>query len=224
MTNIKLSKRLKIIAECIDRCDVMYDVGTDHAYLPCYAVAEGLAKKAYAGDNKPGPLQNAKENIQQLQLEGRVIPLLADGIGETPELIDTVVISGLGPDTALQIMNDSLGRGIKRWIIQVNKGSEQIRSFLSEHHFTILNERCVRDGYYYQIIVFSQEEHAPYSEEEILLGPVLMKNREADYIDYVQDTVRRYRILKERGSERVERPLAIFEEYLSSIHADQQEQ
>ena len=223
MTNIKLSKRLKIIAECIDRCDVMYDVGTDHAYLPCYAVAEGLAQRAYAGDNKPGPLQNAKENISQLGLEGRVIPLLADGIGVTPEPIDTVVISGLGPDTALQIMNDSLDRGIKRWIIQVNKGSEQNRSFLSDHRFTILNERCVHDGYYYQIIVFSQEEHAPYSKEEILLGPVLMRSQEEDYIDYAEDVVRRYRILKEKGSERVDRPLAIFEDYLKSIKAEQPE-
>ena len=63
----------------------MYDVGTDHAYLPCYVVAEGIAGKAYAGDNKAGPLKNAQENIRELGLQEKVIPILADGIGETDD-------------------------------------------------------------------------------------------------------------------------------------------
>ena len=215
MTSIKLSKRLRIIAECIDRCDVMYDVGTDHAYLPCYVVAEGITGKAYAGDNKAGPLKNAQENIRELGLQEKVIPILADGIGETDDPIDTVVISGLGPDTALQVMDQNLDRGIKRWVIQTNKGWDQIRAYISEHRYTILNERCVKDGYYYQIIVFSQDPHAPYSEEEILLGPVLKQRRGTVYLNFIRETCWRYRDLKEKGSEKVIRPLEIYEKYLA---------
>ena len=52
----------------------MYDVGTDHAYLPCYVVAEGIVGKAYAGDNKTGPLKNAQENIRELgEFDGQSI-------------------------------------------------------------------------------------------------------------------------------------------------------
>ena len=199
----------------------MYDVGTDHAYLPCYAVANGIAKKAYAGDNKPGPLQNARENIRELGLEGKVIPVLADGIGETEDPIDTVVISGLGPDTVLQILSQNQDRGVRQWVVQSNKGWEQIRSFISEHRYTILKERCVKDGYYYQIIVFSQEDHDPYSEEEILLGPLLSKSIEEEYVAYLRDACRLYRKLKEKGSEKVVQPLAVYEAFLKRNNIEQ---
>ncbi|MBR3227423.1 MAG: tRNA (adenine(22)-N(1))-methyltransferase TrmK, partial [Erysipelotrichaceae bacterium] len=60
-----LSERLLTISKLIDRDKVVFDVGSDHALLPCFLVREGICPKAYAADNKEGPLNRAKETIRR---------------------------------------------------------------------------------------------------------------------------------------------------------------
>ena len=38
---MELSKRLKRIAEHVDKCESVADIGTDHGYIPIYLVKEG---------------------------------------------------------------------------------------------------------------------------------------------------------------------------------------
>ena len=50
---MKLSKRLQAIADLIVKYkqgEILADIGTDHAYLPCYLVNENIIDKAYACD------------------------------------------------------------------------------------------------------------------------------------------------------------------------------
>ena len=77
-----LSRRLSKVAEFIDHNKVVYDVGSDHALLPCFLVMSGISPKAYAVDNKEGPINKAKENIKRFNLEGKVIPVLSNGIDD----------------------------------------------------------------------------------------------------------------------------------------------
>ena len=50
-----LSKRLREVAKFIDKGKVVYDVGSDHALLPCFLVQEKICDRVYACDNKQGP-------------------------------------------------------------------------------------------------------------------------------------------------------------------------
>ena len=52
---MELSKRLKRIAEHVDKCESVADIGTDHGYIPIYLVKEGRCKKAIASDINKGP-------------------------------------------------------------------------------------------------------------------------------------------------------------------------
>ena len=47
---IKLTPRLKTVADMIEKCECFLDIGTDHAYLPAYIVENGIAKRAIASD------------------------------------------------------------------------------------------------------------------------------------------------------------------------------
>ena len=79
MKNLTVDNRLKSIANLIDKCDVIADVGTDHGYLPIYIIQNDLANKVIATDVAINPLNSAKENIAKYQLEDKITTILSDG-------------------------------------------------------------------------------------------------------------------------------------------------
>ncbi|MBQ1477140.1 MAG: SAM-dependent methyltransferase [Erysipelotrichaceae bacterium] len=190
MTSVKLSKRLDRIAGLIPAGSVIFDVGSDHALLPCYLVAEGIAEKAYAGDNKEGPLSRAIESIERFGLEGRVIPVLSDGLQKAPEDADTVVIAGMGYHTAVKILEEADLKKYSRIIVQVNSDPDKIRSFLNNNKYSIIDEAVILDGsHFYEIIVFTPVFSRAYSDREIEYGPVLLKRREDSFREYLESRI-----------------------------------
>ena len=77
---MKLSNRLEAVANFVPFNSVLLDIGTDHAMLPIYLCEEGQIKKAYASDNKEGPLTIAKNNIAVYGLSNKISTLKSDGI------------------------------------------------------------------------------------------------------------------------------------------------
>ena len=66
---IHLSKRLSANASFVTPGNRLADVGTDHGYIPIALVQEGKIPSALAMDVNPGPLERAKEHIQEFHLE-----------------------------------------------------------------------------------------------------------------------------------------------------------
>ena len=60
---MKLSLRLKSIANLVDSNDVVADIGCDHAYVPIYMAKKG-ATHILATDIHENALNVAKENIK----------------------------------------------------------------------------------------------------------------------------------------------------------------
>ncbi|MDO4701391.1 MAG: class I SAM-dependent methyltransferase [Erysipelotrichaceae bacterium] len=183
-----LSKRLHAVYKLIEEGSIISDVGTDHAKLPCFVVSSGLSSKAYAIDIKEGPLLQALKTIESQTLQDKVIPILSDGISHLPSDCNAVTICGLGWLTCEDIlMNDiqSLYK-LDYVIVQLNKDYHLLRKWISDHHFTIVDEEIVYDGHYYIIIKFNTDYHESYSDLQILLGPVLMQKRTPLFIEYLE--------------------------------------
>lgn len=52
---MKLSKRLELLAYLVEKHkkgNILADIGTDHAYLPCYLIEKNIIDKAYACDGR----------------------------------------------------------------------------------------------------------------------------------------------------------------------------
>jgi len=185
-----LSNRLQTIFNIISDCDVLADIGTDHALLPIELIKEEKVKKVYAADIAIGPLENAKKNIKLNKMEDKIIPILSDGINDIPDDCDTVVVSGLGYHTCVDILQDNFERlyKFKQIVVQINKDSELLRRWISDHHFTIVDEEIVYEGLYYQVIVFNTNFSDGYSDLEINLGPILMKKNSKlfkEFLDFL---------------------------------------
>ncbi len=196
MTSVKCSKRLNAIAGLVPEGSVIFDVGSDHGLLPCLLVAEGKCPKAYAGDNKTGPLERAKENISRYGLEGKVIPVLSDGLDEAPDDADTVIIAGMGGYTVLNILKKADLNRYDRFIIQANRDVPAVRSFLKDNFYDIIDEAVVYDGFYYEIIVFTTGQKRSMSDLEARYGPVLLERREETFLRCLRS--RRAKLMKIR--------------------------
>ena len=184
---MELSRRLRAVASYVDKGAIVYDVGSDHALIPCYLVANGICEKVYAGDNKEGPLDNASANIERYGLKDKVIPVLADGLSDVAEDVDTVIVSGMGVNTAIAIFEGEELSRFKKIIVQVNKDTDQLRQYISDHHYTILDECVVLDDFFYEIVVFNTKEHPEYDKLQINYGPFNLIRDDRVFRAYLSD-------------------------------------
>src|SRR5690625_1135039 len=90
ISQIKLSKRLQNIAEQISEEAYFADIGTDHAYLPCYVCMLHPMVKAIAGEVRKGPYERAIETVRHFQLEKRIKVQLGNGLSIIDEKVNEI--------------------------------------------------------------------------------------------------------------------------------------
>lgn len=183
----RLSKRLETVASFVPTGAVVADIGSDHAYLPCYLVHNGIVTRAIAGEVVKGPYESA---IRQVQLEGlqdNITVRLADGLKAVKESdrVDTITIAGMGGPLIVSILEKDLEalKSVTRLILQPNIHAKVIREWAMQNHWAILDEVILKeDDKIYEILVLQRGE-MKLSEQEILLGKQLMVNKSDVFIE-----------------------------------------
>lgn len=178
-----LSARLACVASLVPAGARVADIGSDHAYLPAALVLDGKIDFAIAGEVVKGPYENAVREIKDHQLEGQVIPRLADGLAaiEPADKVDTITIAGMGGSLIASILEKDKNKltGIKRLVLQPNVGESQLREWLMNNHYQIMTEKIIEeDNHIYEIIV-AEPSVVPfrYSKYELDFGPFLLENK-----------------------------------------------
>ena len=102
---MELSKRLNFIIENINDAAVLADIGTDHGYIPLYAIKNNLCSKAIAVDINKDPLDKARLNAILEGVGDELDFRLGNGlapinVGE----IDVAVIAGMGGNLIRDIL------------------------------------------------------------------------------------------------------------------------
>lgn len=178
-----LSARLACVASLVPASARVADIGSDHAYLPAALVLDGKIDFAIAGEVVKGPYENAVHEIKDHQLEGKVIPRLADGLAaiEPADKVDTITIAGMGGSLIASILEKGKDKltEIKRLVLQPNVGESQLREWLMNNHYQIMTEKIIEeDNHIYEIIV-AEPSVVPfrYSKYELDFGPFLLENK-----------------------------------------------
>ncbi|MGJ8728932.1 tRNA (adenine(22)-N(1))-methyltransferase [Listeria aquatica] len=185
MNEQKLSKRLEKVAHFIEPQSRIADIGSDHAYLPCYAVLKGFASFAIAGEIADGPFRSAQDQVEKTGLLAQISVRKGDGLEvlEPSDEVDTVVIAGMGGPLIANILENGkrkLAR-VKRLILQPNIAAKRIREWGAREQFQITAEEIIEEDHkIYEILVLERSnEPVDYSEDELFFGPLLLKEKNA---------------------------------------------
>jgi tRNA (adenine22-N1)-methyltransferase len=183
-----LNKRLKAITELIEPCEVLMDVGSDHGFLPLYLLLNKKIKHAIIGEINQGPLEQAKKNFRDYA-NLSVSYLLSDGLKQNNQKLDAVVIAGMGYETIEHIILQDIEqfKSISQILIQSNTKNDQLRQFLNDNHFSIIDESIVKDRkYFYPVIKVKYDQNKQLlNKSEILFGPILIQKNTDIFKDYL---------------------------------------
>lgn len=167
--------RLKTITEMLKGGHTALDIGTDHAYVLIEGIKRGYIQKGIACDINKGPLDKAKTNIKDAGLSNQIKTVLSNGFTNIKDSYDIVIITGLGYHVIREILKQKHNPP-QKYIISTHSKLTDLRLFLSENNYKITDELVVYDKTYY--VIFSViKETQKLSEEQIYLGPVLMKSK-----------------------------------------------
>ena len=177
----RLSNRLKAVASFVKEGAVVADIGSDHAYLPCFLILSKIAKKAIAGEVAIGPYESAIGNVRKENLLDTISIRLADGLFaiEESDEVDTVTIAGMGGPLISSILENGKERlfKVKRIITQPNIYARAVREWAVTNDWEIADEHILKeDGKIYEIIVL-EKGRTTYDEMEMMAGPLLLKSK-----------------------------------------------
>ncbi|MBL1229452.1 tRNA (adenine-N(1))-methyltransferase [Enterococcus sp. BWB1-3] len=185
MNENQLSKRLNQVGAFVPTGSRLADIGSDHAYLPVSLMLQGKIKFAVAGEVVRGPYASAVKQVRKSGLENKIVVRLADGLDavEEQDKIDAVSICGMGGVLIRDILergwNAKRINGSELLILQPNIGERELRVWLQQRGYTILEEAILEENQkIYEIICAKREVRTvQYTEAELLFGPVLITKK-----------------------------------------------
>lgn len=142
----KLDARLAAAADFVREGTIAADIGTDHGYLICFLVNEGICKRGFATDINIKPLESARSLIREMELEEEIETVLTDGLKGLPEdEIDEVIVCGMGGETIIGILDGAEWIRTEKvhLVLQPMSRADMLRRWLCENGWNIDEEKAV---------------------------------------------------------------------------------
>ncbi|MGR5590650.1 tRNA (adenine(22)-N(1))-methyltransferase [Peptoniphilus grossensis] len=189
---IKLSNRLKKIAELVDFGATVIDVGTDHGYVPNFLCEKKISRDIIATDISKNSLEKSIELTRERDNEKYIRNILANGI--VRENRDNIIIAGLGGIQIAEIILNSIeiARSAKKLILQPMQKTNILRRELNNMGFEIIDEEIIfEDDRYFEIILARYFGQIKKLEEvDFYFSKSLMEKKDKVYLDFLRERQR----------------------------------
>lgn len=174
----QLDERLKTVFELFPACDVGADIGADHGRLSCNLLAQGKTKHMLVTDISIPSLEKAKQLLCIHGLDDRADFCQGDGLNALERPAGGIAICGMGGEVIRHILLAGKERlhGASV-VISPQTDIPLVRETVSEIGYHINGEEAVLSSGRYYVIMKAEPGQVYYSEKELFLGPVLMKNQ-----------------------------------------------
>lgn len=193
--DIILSERMEAVVNMVSpRSFAVADVGCDHAYVSIALIKRKIAQKIVAMDVRSGPLETARKNIAANGLDGKIELRLSNGLNELSKgEVDSIVIAGMGGLLMRSILED--GKEILEWkekrpslILQPQSDIHEVRIFLQEHAYHIVQEKILVDEEKYYTVIKAEpgREKREYNETELRYGLCNLEQRDTVLYEYLE--------------------------------------
>jgi len=185
----KLSARLAAVAKYVPNGARLADIGSDHAYLPCYLAKNEELPFAIAGEVAAGPFQSAERNVLAEGLTEIISVRMGDGLEVIQEgEVDCITIAGMGGALIASILENGKEKlsTVKRLVLQPNISAISIRKWFIENDWKIIAEEILEeDGKIYEILIGEKgDPYEPYSTDQelgLLVGPFLVQKQDKTF-------------------------------------------
>lgn len=169
-------ERMAVICSMVRDGAVVCDVGTDHAIIPAELLKSGKCVRAVITDISVPSLEKGIKNIKKERLSDKVSAYEANGtLGAELDGVTDIVIAGMGGELISEIIaqDERLKRPGLHFILQPMSRAPQLRKFLFENGFEIINERKASvDRRVYAVINAEYTGvREQYELRELYLGP-----------------------------------------------------
>ena len=193
MREIVLDARLRRAFDMVPKCDVCADIGADHGFLSAELLKEGRVKRMHICDISAPSLDKARKLFEGDTLNERAVFGVGDGLAPVDEPLDACVISGMGGETMMGIMQRGMDV-IKNatLILQPNVDADEVRVFLYDNGFCITDEDLIFDGKWWYFLIQAKPGVGEARPSDALLttGPVLTQKRHPLLPKYAERQIR----------------------------------
>lgn len=147
---------MRAVAGLVQPCRSIADIGCDHGYVAMELVRSSICRHVIAMDINSGPLDRAKRNIADYDMQDYIETRLSDGVsalkvGEA----EGMICAGMGGRLIISILEQGkkLVGEMKQVILQPQSELEEVRSYLREKGYLIEKEDIIyEDGKYYPMM------------------------------------------------------------------------
>jgi tRNA (adenine22-N1)-methyltransferase len=196
---IKLSERLEAVASFVEKGEAIADIGSDHGHLVSALFERGVIERAFAVENKEGPYSRLRSEMERQGLLGKVEVSLSDGISQLPSYVDDVIIAGMGGRLVGRIVEEGRGRlgNVKKVIVDAHSDQGYAIKALAEAGYHAADDVfLIEEGHAYCVCLFLKgAPERPYTETELLMGPIELKRKSGAWKDYWEREQKRYKNL-----------------------------
>jgi len=190
---VKLSKRMKAIANFVSPTKTIVDIGTDHGFLPIFLVETKICQNAIAMDVNQGPLERAKVHISERNLMDKIQTRRSDGLAQLkPGEGQAMIIAGMGGPLMMRILREGVdvARSMEEIVLQPQSELEGFRKFLCLEGYDIVDETMVlEDGKYYNIwkvvpgLLKNEDDYWKLSPQVRRYGSLLIEHKNPVFIE-----------------------------------------
>ena len=198
---MELSKRLKVIASHVDKCESIADIGTDHGYIPIELVKRGICQRAVASDINKGPMEKARINVAFEGVSDKIKVYLGSGLKPLKvSEVDGIIIAGMGGNLIRDIMLADLAK-VKKYdfmVLQPAQNPEILREFLYNNSYEIIDEDLIEeDGKYYELFKVKYSRGTKFNkgtlrEIDYEVSPILLSKKHPLINEYISSKIGKY--------------------------------
>ena len=182
-----LDERLQKAANMFPACAYGADIGADHGRLSCYLLAHHRCERMCISDLSAPSLEKAKRLINMHGMAERADFRVGNGLLVLNEKADAIAILGMGGKTIAGILREGQDRlQNARLIVSAHTEVPLLRIALVSIGYQIEEEQIAYAGGRFYILINALPGQKAYSEEEMLIGPKLLKDRGEHYIPYLE--------------------------------------
>ncbi len=190
--------RIETIYSFIDLDDTVVDVGCDQAKLGILLAKRN--QKSIASDISEKVIEKASLDIKKLGLDNLIDLRVSNGLSSIKKgEADTLVLSGMGTHTILEILKNT-NLSFKKIITISNNYHDILREKMNELNYIVETEQIIKENNKYYNLILFVSGNKKYTKEELILG--LNHKDKEKYKEYLNYLLNKYNKIKETSKDK----------------------